>query len=224
MRDEFAEKRAIILDAMEYVVPEADRAAAEDLVDLYHEDRLGLTLLGEFYTCLPEAREEWVREIRLLNRHRGVFLLVAVTSLEKYLYLVSSEGIEFHGSMVEGYLASELLDFFEYDSADAFAAVCAAVDDIPVYEPLVLDEDICPACYATSGEPHELGCPVEICPWCGGQLIACDCRFEQLGLDGISTEEELLRLEILLEQRGRIPYSSEQRPRYLDEGSVVILE
>lgn len=224
MKEELEGKRAIILDAMEYVVPEADRAAAEDLLDLYHEDRLGLTLLREFYTCLPEAREEWIREIRVLNRHRGVFLLIAVTTLEKYLYLVSSEGIEFHGNMTDGYLARELLDFFGYDSAEAFAAVCAAPDEVPVYEPLLIDEDICPACHAASGEQHELGCPVEICPWCGGQLISCDCRFEQLGLDGIATEEEVLQFEFLLEQRGRIPYSSEQRPRYLDEGSVVILE
>ena len=165
-----------------------------------------------------------MREIRMLNRHRGVFLLVAVTSLQKYLYLVSSEGIEFHGSMAEGYLASELLDFFGYESTAAFSAICAAADDIPVYEPLQLDEDICPACHAGSGESHELGCPVEVCPWCGGQFIACNCRFEQLGLDGITTEDEVLRLEMLLEQRGRIPYSIEQRPRYLDEGSVIILE
>jgi hypothetical protein len=224
MQEEFAEKRALILQALEYAVPEADREAAEDLVDLYHEDRLALTLLGEFYTCLPEAKEEWVREIRMLNRHRGVFLLVAVTSLQKYLYLVSSEGIEFHGSLAEGYLASELLDFFGYESTAAFAEICAAVDDIPVYEPLLIDEEICPACHAGSGELHELGCPVEICPWCGGQFITCNCRFEQLGLDGITTEDEVLRLEMLLEQRGRIAYSIEQRPRYLDEGSVIILE
>ncbi|MBM9535962.1 hypothetical protein [Desulfobulbus alkaliphilus] len=224
MREEFAEKRATILQAMEHTVPEADWAAAEDLVDLYQEDRLGLTLLDQFYSCPPDAREEWVREIRMLNRHRGVFLLVAITPWEKYLYLVSSEGIEFHGSMAEGYLTSELLDFFGYETAADFKAICAAVDDIPVYEPLRLDEDICPACHTGSGELHELGCPVEVCPWCGGQLIYCDCRFEQLGLDSIATEEELLRLEVLLEQRGRIPYASEQRPGYLDEGSVVLLE
>lgn len=223
-QEEFAEMKTSILRAMEYAVPETEWAAAEDLVDLYDEDRLALTLLEEFYTCLPEAHDQWVREIRMLNRHRGVFLLVAVTFSQRYLYLVSSEGIEFHGSMAEGYLDSELLDFFGYESAAAFAGICAAPDDIPVYEPLQLDETICPACHANSGESHELGCPVEICPWCGGQLISCNCRFEQLGLDGITTEDEVLRLEMLLEQRGRIPYSIEQRPRYLDEGSILMLE
>jgi hypothetical protein len=43
-------------------------------------------------------------------------------------------------------------------------------------------------------------------------------------LDAISTEQELLQLEALLEERGRIPYSPEQRPNYADEGPGVIIE
>jgi hypothetical protein len=87
-----------------------------------------------------------------------------------------------------------------------------------VYEPVRLDEDICPACYAVTGEVHELGCPVELCPWCGGQLIHCACRYDQLGLDAISSEEELLQFEVILEERGRIPYSPEQRPSFAADG------
>ena len=83
--------------------------------------------------------------------------------------------------MADGYLAEELLDFFGYESAEAFAAICASPETLPIYEPLQMDEDICPACHAVAGEYHELGCPVELCPWCGGQLIHCDCRYEQLG-------------------------------------------
>ena len=77
MFEDLDEKRREILAAMDYAVAEADRAAAEDLLEIYREDRLGLTLLHAFYTCLPEAREAWVREIRLVNRHRGIFLLLA---------------------------------------------------------------------------------------------------------------------------------------------------
>ena len=95
---------------------------------------------------------------------------------------------------------------------------------LPIYEPLQLDEDICPACHTTAGEYHELGCPVELCPWCGGQLIHCDCRYEQLGLDAITTEAELRQFEILLEDRGRIPYSREQRPSFADEGPGIVFD
>jgi hypothetical protein len=34
----------------------------------------------------------------------------------------------------------------------------------------------CPDCAAGVGEYHVLGCDVEQCPYCGGQLIFCDCR------------------------------------------------
>ena len=225
MPDDLHEKKRAILAAMDYAVAEDDRAVAEDLLEIYREDRLGLTLLHTFYSCLPEAREAWVREIRLVNRHRGVFLLLAETTVECYFYLVSSEGVEFQGSLRDNYLSAELLDFFGYESEEDFQRVCAGAKALPAYEPLQLDADICPACHAEAGEYHELGCPVEICPWCGGQLIHCDCRFERLGLDALTSEEELLQFEVMLEEQGRIVYSREQRPAFLDdEGPPVAFE
>ncbi|MCL2790530.1 MAG: hypothetical protein FWD79_07780 [Desulfobulbus sp.] len=219
MLEDLVKKRAYIREAMDYAVGEEDRAEAEDLLDIYHEDRIGLTLLQEFYSYLPEAREDWVREIRVVNRHRGIFLLAAFTSRDRYLYLVSDEGLELQGSMSDGYLAEELLDFFGYERAEAFAAVCETPESLAVYEPVRLDEDICPACHAVTGELHELGCPVELCPWCGGQLIHCTCRYDQLGLDAISSEEELLQFEAILGEYGRIPYAPEQRPNFAVDGS-----
>lgn len=217
MQEDLAKRRAHIRQAMDFAVAESDRAEAEDLLDIYGEDRIGLALLEEFYSSLPEAREDWVREIRTVNRHRGIFLLAAYATRERYLYLVSSEGLEFQGSMSEGYLATELLDFFGYENSEAFAAVCADPLSLPIYEPLQMDEDICPACHAEAGEFHELGCPVELCPWCGGQLIHCSCRYDQLGVDAIDSEADLLQFEALLEERGRIPYSREQRPSFAED-------
>jgi hypothetical protein len=34
----------------------------------------------------------------------------------------------------------------------------------------------CHDCAAIKGEFHVLGCDVERCPACGGQLITCDCN------------------------------------------------
>ena len=126
--------------------------------------------------------------------------------------------------MNDGFLAQELIDFFEYESVTAFMEACTPFEKLAIYEPLQVDAEICPACHAESGENHELGCPVEICPWCGGQLVHCDCRFEQLGLDALTTEAELTQFETLLEERGRIPYSPEQRPSFADEGPGVFLD
>lgn len=224
MLEKLEEKREGVLRAMDYAVSEEFRLEAEDLLDVYREDRIALLLLHEFYSYLPDAREDWVREIRVVNRRKGIFLMMAITPLESYLYLVSSEGIEFQGKLSDRFLADELIDFFGYESNDSFYRFCAGIEALPVYDPLQLDEDICPACHAVSGEYHELGCPVEICPWCGGQLIHCDCRYEQLGVDALVSEEELVQFEMLLEERGRIPYSREQRPHFADDGPHIVFE
>lgn len=36
-------------------------------------------------------------------------------------------------------------------------------------------ESVCGDCDAADGEIHELGCDLEDCPCCGGQLITCGC-------------------------------------------------
>ncbi len=225
MTQEYSEIRSEIQQAMEYAVPEGALRLAEDLLDLYHDDKFGLWVLHEFYTKLPDARDAYIRSLVLLGRHQGIFLLGAMTTEEDgYLYLVSSEGIEFQGQLSDGFLTHEALDFFQFESAEAFKTLCAQPGQLPLYEPLQIDAAICPACHALAGEYHELGCPVEVCPWCGGHLIHCSCRFDQLGVDVIAEEEELVRFEELLEERGRIPYSEEQRPTFPDEGAGVVFE
>lgn len=203
--------------AMDYAVLEDKRPEAEELLDIYREDRVALLLLREFYSFLPDAEEDWVRDILLIKRKQGIFLLALVTSARRYLYLVSEEGIEFHGEAAQGFADSELLDFFGFENMEDFVRQTQAID-APGYEPLQLDAEICPVCRAASGEYHELGCVVELCPWCGGQLVYCSCRHDQLGVDSIDTEAQLLQFEVILEERGRIPYSPEQRPAYLQEG------
>lgn len=209
---------------MAYAVPDERMDEAIDLLEIYRQDRIALDLLHEFYSFLPDAVEDWIREIRLVNRRRGMFLLAAITKESGYLYLISSEGVEFHGSLHEGLWDQELLDYFGYEDRETFRKICSEPDKYQVYEPMDSDIDICPACHVESGELHELGCPVELCPWCGGQLIQCSCRFDKLEVDTLETEEDLIRFEELLNEKGRIAYSSEQRPSFADEGPGVVIE
>jgi hypothetical protein len=222
--DELKKKRQHIRSLMRYAVPDEEMDAALDLLMIFHDDRIALTVLEEFYSFLPEAQNDWIKELRLIARQQGMFLLVAVASVDAYLYLVSSEGIEFNGKLSEGYLDRDLLDFFDFESATTFQETARNIENFPEYQPLQVDTDLCPACQAATGELHELGCPVEICPWCGGQLIHCSCRFERLGQDEIADEGELLRFEALLEEQGRVAYSPEQRPSFADEGGGVEVE
>ncbi|RUM33108.1 MAG: hypothetical protein DSY50_08720 [Desulfobulbus sp.] len=219
--EELKKQRRHIRDLMRYAVPDEHMEAAGDLLILFRDDRLALTVLEEFYSFLPEAREDWIKEFRVVARKKGVVLLAAVTSDEAYLYLVSSEGVEFHGSLSEGYLDQQLLRFFKLPDSKSFIELSRDITRFPVYQAVRVDPDICPACHAATGETHELGCPVEICPWCGGQLIYCSCRFDKLGLEILESEQDLIRFEKLLEQQGRIAYAPEQKPGYADDGPGI---
>jgi len=72
------------------------------------------------------------------------------------------------------------------------------------------------------GEYHEPGCDMERCPFCGNQLITCDCCYRFLGFDfdpfhptcnlpieiyknGL-TDELSEKWEEILNQKGKIPY------------------
>jgi hypothetical protein len=218
--DELKRKRQHVRKLMRYAVPAEDMAAALDLLLLFGEDRLALAVLEEFYSFLPEAGNDWIKELRLAARRQGIFLLAAMTSADAYLYLVSAEGIEFNGSLSQGWLDGDLLDFFGFADLAAFKK---AARNFPEYQPLQTDAALCPACQSAAGELHELGCPVEVCPWCGGQLIHCSCRFDQLGIEEM-TARDLLRFEALLVEQGRIACSPEQLPSFADDGAGVLLD
>ncbi len=220
--DELREQRHRIRSLMQYGAPENELEAAQDLLVIFRDDRIALMVLEEFYSYLPDAAEDWIKEVRLVARQHGVFLLAAVTSQDSYLYLVSSEGIEFHGSLLDGYLDNQLLGFFGFADSDSFKEAGQDPENFPLYQSLQGDIDVCPACHAGTGEVHELGCPVEVCPWCGGQLIGCSCRFEQLEQDQMVGEQDLLRFSELLNEKGRIAYSPEQRPSFADDGPGIV--
>jgi hypothetical protein len=85
-------------------------------------------------------------------------------------------------------------------------------------------EKTCHDCGAKEGQIHDLGCDMEYCPFCGGQLISCECVYNLLGLrdtQKYGLETSYLSHEIynngltdpqeekwlgLLEEKGRTPY------------------
>ena len=83
---------------------------------------------------------------------------------------------------------------------------------------------VCGDCGVREGELHVLGCDMEDCPFCGQQLITCDCCYERLGLfdtekydettaylppeiyhDGL-TDEQARKWQTMLNAKGRNPF------------------
>lgn len=73
----------------------------------------------------------------------------------------------------------------------------------------------CHDCGCLEGQIHEYGCDMERCPFCGGQLITCDCCYRILDIDasegtwaynnGLTVEQTRIWLQKLSEE-GRVPY------------------
>jgi hypothetical protein len=81
---------------------------------------------------------------------------------------------------------------------------------------MLAEKQRCHDCGAQEGEFHKPGCDMERCPFCGGQLISCECAYKKLGIDvspgtwaykhGL-TEEQGKKWDKMLRRKGLIPYS-----------------
>lgn len=196
---------------IQYSVPENDIQTAITLVERHRDNALIIRLFREYYSALPEAREEAVVKIAKLIDRQGVHLFVVSTATFSYLYAVSPDHILLLGEYRKE-LDSEVLAFFGFQSQEEFLKICPSVDDLEEY--VVADKEICPVCGVPEGENHFLGCTVEVCPWCEGQLSYCNCRFEQLEIDAIEDEQQLERFNDLLEAKGRVPFQKIHAPAY----------
>ena len=216
---EIKEELALLI---QYAAPEELRQEAMRLVTHYQTDIIALRIFHNFYSYLPEGKDDAIKILRLLARRQGIFLICASTVLSDYLYLGNCEGAELAGNFEEGIWDKKVLEFLNMADREAFKKKFHSLDEIPVHVPTPLDDNLCPACLVDHGDPHTLGCPVEICPWCGGQLTACNCRFSQLNKEKISTQSQINSFIEQLEEKGRIPFDATMdRPEYPDEVELI---
>ncbi len=200
---------------MKYAVPEDQVETAESLLKKYETDIIALNLLHSFYIHLPEGRDDSVQGLRLLTRRQGVFLIcVSTGNGMHYLYVVNNEAAHIIGTMAEGIIDRELLDFFGYTDNREVLVLTREPEKLKEYLPFTADANLCPSCQVAEGEFHTLGCPVEICPWCNGQLTYCNCRFTRLNTDAMDKVSQIEKLLELLEEKGRIAFKKDHGPGY----------
>ncbi len=219
LNDEFLKEELQEIELLiRFAVPEGEQEAAMDLLHSFGADPFALRVIHDFYQTLPEAREEALRKITVLERKEQVYLLLLSTDTHHYLYLTNNDEGTFSGEWEKGTLDPQVLSFFNYPDMETFVARHQTEENRQEYTVLAnAKEDICPSCGVQAGSLHILGCPVEVCPWCEGQLNHCNCRFEQLGVEELSDEQMLQELEKKLCRKGRIAYTKEQRPSFLSE-------
>ncbi len=198
---------------IEYGVVEEERALATDLVKKYLDNPVALAALLEFYKVLPEAREEAVNRIGRIDSLQGVTLLALSTANHTYVTVVTEGEAHILGEFAKDETPREILNYFGHSSHEEFISSCGEISKMVEFG-IKEKVDICPACGVSVGEHHLLGCPVEICPWCDGQLSKCNCRFEKLDIESFDNDEQVEAFQDMLETKGRVPYDPEQTPAY----------
>ena len=193
-----------------YAVSPADHTIAMKFVRSYEKDGTALRLFREHYSALPDAIEEPIEALYELASYQGVRCLLATSENGRFVYVVSSDKVIYVGCSVDMF-SDDLLKFIDKTDRAVFAQ---ELEELKGFEPyLPIDKKgsaVCPTCGVQEGDVHLLGCVTEICPWCDGQLSKCNCRFEKLGVEEITTEEQVERFEELLADKGRVPFAKDQ--------------
>ena len=205
-----AEELSLFID---YAVRAEESTEGKKYLARCRDNPKAMPLIGEYYTNLPEVSDEALLAIKVLRERGGIGLFVLQTASRQYLAVSDGEEASILGEYPLEELPAELLAHFGFANNTVFQSACP---DATQLADLALGDSggHCPACGVAEGEKHLLGCPVEICPWCDGQLIRCNCRFEQLGIEEIDGEKRLRAFEELLATKGRIPYARQQAPSY----------
>ena len=205
-----------IANLIHYSVEERDRQQALSFLRRHKKEPIILTLLREFYSALPEGVEEPVIKVGYVRCKQGVCLLAVSTIEHKYLYFAAPDRATYMSRLGEVLDKPDILGFFDYEDGEQLAGECLALQEEDAEAGVGHDHGVggCPVCFTEPGKLHEFGCPVEVCPWCDGQVTNCNCRFDKLGLDEIVDEEQLAGFLELLSDKGRIPYKKEQSVSY----------
>jgi hypothetical protein len=203
---------------VQYVVSETELPQALDVLHKFAFHPIATAVLRNYYAALPEAREEMACDLRVVAERQKTYLFALKTTCNQYLYLGADSVILYIGAYEQGISDREILRFFGFKDTKHFKqSIPGTFEDLQTLQ----DEKnaaVCVACGTAEGELHILGCPVEQCPWCDGQLSRCNCRFDHLGVEQIDDVDLLERFEELLELKGRIAFEKAQSPSFPTAG------
>ncbi len=204
-----------------YVVSEEEYAGALAVIERFRHNPAAVNVFRNYYAELPEGREEMACDLRVVAQRQGSFIFALKTTAHCYLYFGSGDTAQYIGEYRQGIDDEEVLLYFGFADLRAFRKKTGMPFDQLASAATYTSAACCVVCGVPVGDVHVLGCPVEQCPWCQGQLNRCNCRFDQLGVEEVADEELLERFAEILEAKGRIAFQPDQCPAYPTAGNDV---
>ena len=203
---------------LEYGAPKDELAKLDEVIAKYGADAIVLNVFHNFYSYLPEGLDDGIIKISRVANCHGAFLFCASTLLSNYLYMATRESAALIGPFNDGIQDQDILEFFGWQDDEQFKKAVGDPALLSEHVPVNESMELCPICGTTDGEIHSFGCPVEVCPWCDGQLTNCECRFAKTGRDNFSRDSHLEELLDLLSKKGRVAFDAkEHRPSFLED-------
>jgi hypothetical protein len=206
---------------MKYGAPEDKLPDLHKVLEKYSSDAIALNVFHNFYSFLPEALEDGITMISRIAARHGAFLFCATTLSTEYLYLATRESATLVGPFSNTIEDQEILNFFGWPDDEHFRKAVGEPANRPEHVPVNESLKLCPACGTGDSEIHAFGCPVEVCPWCDGQLTNCECRFSKTGLTQFSRDSHLDDFLDLLTEKGRVPFAADRhRPSFMHDEDI----
>ena len=97
---------------IKYGIKKQDLQIAEDTINSYANNPMVLRVLYDFYSRMPECREEAVSKVSKIISRQVMYLLSVTTENFEYLFFYDGEEAFYLGEKKDGIEDSEILNFF----------------------------------------------------------------------------------------------------------------
>ena len=106
---------------IQYVVREEEYAEALAVIARYSHHPAAVNVFRNYYSELPEGREEMACDLRVVAEKQGAFIFALKTAAHHYLYFGSDKEVQYIGDYQQGISDEDILLYFGFEDVASFS-------------------------------------------------------------------------------------------------------